>query len=376
MYNIITYSHFYKPHIGGVEKYVENFYGHPRNNEHILIITSKYDKNLPTKEENKNITILRIDSLQIIQGKYYIPSSKGFKQIKKIFYQHKDKKTEIHTHTRFYFTNVIATYFAKKYNLRHYHFEHGSSFVKDGPFYVRISAYIFDKTLAKYILNNSQLIFPVSESVRDFLNKNYKNIKLGPTIYNSYDFPNREFKYKSKPKTLKLIFVGRIIKSKGIYELIGACKLLSQKGIKYKLTIVGDGSERENIEKYIKENDIKNIVLKGQLPYEDTQKEYSKYDIFINPSYTEGLPTTVLEALANNLIVIATDAGGTKEIIPENKLIKLNQLSPETIAEHITSSWNNWDKEQEDFKKIFINAKNKFDWEKNIEKYYLAVNHK
>lgn len=373
MKNILVFSSFYKPHIGGVEKYIENFYKRLPNHK-VTIITSKYDKSLKSEDKDENLNIVRIDSIQIIRDKYYIPTLKGLKKMKKLINSSNSNKTEIHTHTRFYFTNVIATYFAKKYKLKHYHFEHGSSFVKDGPFYVRIFAYIFDKTFAKYILKNSKLIFPISESVRNFLNKNYKNIKLGPTMYNSYDFKNIKIQNKKKPKLLKLLFVGRIIKSKGIYELVDSCKFLSKDNIKYSLTIIGDGSERENLEKYIKKNNIKNIVLKGQLPYEDTQKEYSKYDIFVNPSYTEGLPTTVLEALANNLIVIATDAGGTREIIPENKLIKLNELSPEIIAEYIISSWNNWDKEQENFKKIFINAKNKFDWKKNINKYYSATN--
>ncbi len=372
MKNILVFSSFYKPHIGGVEKYTENFYNRLPNHK-VMIITSKYDKSLKSEDKEENLNIVRIDSIEIIRDKYYIPTLKGLKKMKKLINSSNPNKTEVHTHTRFYFTNVIATYFAKKYNLKHYHFEHGSSFVKDGPFYVRIFAYIFDKTFAKYILKNSQLIFPVSESVRDFLNKNYKNIKLGPTMYNSYDFKNVKIQNKKKPKLLKLLFVGRIIRSKGIYELVDSCKFLSKDNIPYSLTIIGDGSERENLEKYIKKNGIKDIVLKGQLPYEDTQKEYSKYDIFINPSYTEGLPTTVLEALANNLIVVATDAGGTREIIPENKLIKLNKLSPEIIAEHIMSSWNNWEEEQKEFAKIFQNAKEKFNIQDNIDSYYSST---
>ncbi|MBP8689419.1 glycosyltransferase family 4 protein [Patescibacteria group bacterium] len=372
MYDILVFSLFYKPHIGGVERYVENFYQNTKG-EKTLILTSMFKTNLP-RQESDNVDILRIDSIEIIKGKYFIPSITGIKQIKDVFSKQITSQAEVHTHTRFYFTNVIATYFAKKYKLKHYHFEHGSSFVKDGPFYVRIFAYIFDKTFAKYALKNSQLIFPVSESVRDFLNKNYKNIKLGPTIYNSYDFTNKEFKYKSKPKILKLIFVGRIIKSKGIYELINACKLLSENNVKYILTIIGDGSERENIEEYIRKHNLRNNVeIKGELSYEQVQKEYTKNDIFISPSYSEGFGRTCLEALANNLIVIATDAGGTREIIPKNKLIKLNELSPEIIAEHIISSWNNWEEEQKEFAKIFQNAKEKFNIQDNIDSYYSST---
>ena len=368
MIKIISFIHLFNPHVGGVEKYTENFYQHLPDKS--IIITSKYKDDIKDIEDIGSLHIVRIDSIEVIKGKYFIPSIKGIKQIRDVFSKQITPETEVHTHTRFYFTNVIATYLAKKNKLKHYHFEHGSSFVKDGSILVRVFAYIFDKTFAKYILKNSQLIFPVSESVRDFLNKNYKNIKLGPTIYNSYNFTNKEFKYRSKPETLKIIFVGRIIKSKGIYELIEACKLLSEKNIKYTLTIVGDGSERENIERNIRKYGLgNNVEIKGELPYKQVQSEYTKNDMLVNTSYSEGFGLTSLEAIANNLIVVATDAGGTREIIPRNKLIELNQLSPEIIAQNIISSWNNWDKEQKEFAKIFNGAKKKFNIKDNIDRY-------
>jgi hypothetical protein len=56
MYNIIVFSTFYKPHIGGVEKYVENFYKRLSEKD-TLIITSKYDKSLITRGQDLNLDI-------------------------------------------------------------------------------------------------------------------------------------------------------------------------------------------------------------------------------------------------------------------------------------------------------------------------------
>lgn len=367
MKNIIVFSSFYKPHLGGVEKYVENFYKRIPDCK-ITIITSKYDKNLKSEEQDDNLNIVRIPSIQLLKDKYYIPSLKGFNEIKKILTSSKD--IEIHTHTRFYLTNFLATILAKKYKITHYHFEHGSSFVQDGSLLVRLFAYIFDQTLGRYILKKSDSVFPISEGVREFLEKNYKDIKFGPILYNSYDFKDKEYKNTPKPTKPKLLFVGRLVRTKGVYELLEAAKILKEENYSFSLTFIGDGSERGNIEKYVWENKLgKHILVRGKLPYEETQLEFPKHDIFINPSYTEGLPTTVLEALFNNLLIVATDVGGTKEILSQKMLINREELSAEKIVEYIKDTLNKWEELKKEYERIFKEDKDKFGWEKNVKKF-------
>ncbi len=369
MYDIIVFAHLYKPHVGGLEKYVENFYKN-LSNKKVLVITSRYDKKLAEIETNGNTDILRIDCIEMVKGKYYIPTPSGLKQIVEVIKENQGNNPEIHTHTRFYLNNWIATFIAKRNHLIHYHFEHGSSFVKDGSLFVRLCAWIFDFFLAGYILRNSKLIFPISDSVREFLQSRYSKLKYGPTIYNSYPFPLDIFPNKRKPEILKLLFVGRIIRSKGIYELIDACVSMNENRIPFALTIIGDGSEMSNIKRLVKDNNLSgHISMMGLLPFEETQKQFSKYDIFINPSYTEGLPTTVLEGLANGLFIVATDVGGTKEIIPQERLIPLGNLSGRAIKNDIVHIMENWDDEVKIYKDIYNTAKNKFNWKENIKKY-------
>lgn len=369
MKRILVFCAFYKPHLGGVEKYVENFYKRLPHSE-VTIVTSKYDKALNSNDRDDNLNIIRIDSCQILKDKYYIPTIHGLKEIIKTIKNTNQKETEIHTHTRFYLTNFIATVLARKYKIKHYHFEHGSSFVQDGSTLVRLFAYLFDHTLGKYILNKSEVVFPISEGVRKFLEKNYPNTRLGPTLYNSYDVKSNYFKQSPKPTKPKLLFVGRLVKSKGVYELIEAAKILKEENFPFTLTFIGDGSERSNLEKYVLENNLdKNVIIKGKLPYEKTQLEFPKYDIFINPSYTEGLPTTVLEALFNNLLIVATNVGGTNEIIPEEMLINIEKLSPKTLAKEIQNTFNNWSVIKAKYKEIYKTSEEKFSWDTNIKKY-------
>lgn len=373
MHDIIVFSQFYKPHLGGVERYVESFYTNKLlSPKRILIVTSKHLKDLKSAEKLGTVEVLRLESIKLIRGKYFIPTFKGLKQIIGIFEENKilNNYPEIHTHTRFYLNNFIATKLAKKYHLKHFHFEHGASFVQDGSFFVRIFALLFDMTLSRYILKNADLVFPISKSVKKFLQRNYKNITFGPILYNSYNFKNKNFVSKKKPKKPRLLFVGRITKSKGIYELAEACKLLSNENFPFTLTIVGEGSEKGNLKKYIENNSLgKCIFIKGELSYEETQREYTKHDIFVNPSYTEGFGLTTLEALANNLLIVATDAGGTSEIIDRAKLIPLNLLTPKNLSEKIKRTYYNWDEEILLHKALFDKKRRIFNIEETINKY-------
>jgi glycosyltransferase involved in cell wall biosynthesis len=369
MYDIIVFAHLYKPHVGGLEKYVEHFYKN-LSNKKVLVITSRYDKKLSERENDGNTDILRIDCIEMVKGKYYIPTPSGLKQITQVIKEHKENTPEIPTHTRFYLNNWIATFLSKRNHLTHYHFDHGSSFVKDGSLFVKLCAWIFDFSLAGYILRNSKLIFSISDSVREFLQSRYSNLKYGPTIYNSYPFPLEIFPNKRKPDILKLLFVGRIIRSKGIYEMIDACVSMNENHIPFSLTVIGDGSEMSNIKRLVKDNNLSGkISMMGLLPFDETQKQFAKYDIFINPSYTEGLPTTVLEGLANGLFVVATDVGGTKEIIPQERLIPFGSLSGRAIKNDIVHIMENWDDEVKIYKDIYSTAKNKFNWKENVKKY-------
>lgn len=195
--------------------------------------------------------------------------------------------------------------------------------------------------------------------------------------YRKSIFKGRKRIKEEKPEILKLLFVGRLIKTKGVYELIETCKVLKDRGFKYSLTIIGDGSERDSLQKIVEECNLEqNVLLKGQLPFDVTQEEYQIHDVLVNPSYTEGFGLTVLEAVANNLLVVATDVGGISEIIPQNKLLKVEEISPKKIANKIEDLYKNWASEQKQLKDIINKNLDKFSWNNNIKKYLSITNNK
>ena len=116
--------------------------------------------------------------------------------------------------------------------------------------------------------------------------------------------------------TINFLFLGRIGKRKGTFELIKAFSLISsQQRSRASLTIAGDG-DLENAHALIKDLDLTNrIVVHDWVNSEERDALLAKSDVFVLPSYNEGLPMAVLEAMSFGLPVVTTPVGGIPELI-------------------------------------------------------------
>ena len=122
------------------------------------------------------------------------------------------------------------------------------------------------------------------------------------------------------------LFVGRIVGDKGLNELVSAFTRLYTEFPFIRLSLVGayepelDPLHKET-EEVIKSNDA--IITLGAKYGDDLIAEYSNADCFVMPSYREGFPNTVLEAGAMGLPCIVTDINGSREIIENEKTLRL-----------------------------------------------------
>lgn len=140
-----------------------------------------------------------------------------------------------------------------------------------------------------------------------------KNAKV---MHNGIDisvFENtKPIEYTKTPGRSVITYIGRLVYGKGVQDLLSIFPQL--KG-DVQLLIVGDGPYRGELEALARQVDASNIVFSGEQRPEDIPSILKSTDIFVNPSYSEGLPTSVLEACAAGCAVVATDVGGTNEII-------------------------------------------------------------
>ena len=145
-----------------------------------------------------------------------------------------------------------------------------------------------------------------------------------------------------KENLLSFIFLGRITKEKGIYEICDATKELIFKYPSIKIYIGGVGEEMVNLQNYIEKNNLqKNIELLGWIKDEEQMKYYNKVATLILPSYYEGLPMVVLEAMAKGKNIIATNVGAIPEVINDKNGIIIKAKDVQMLKKAMEHTINN-----------------------------------
>ena len=195
---------------------------------------------------------------------------------------------------------------------------------------------------AHYVIANSK---QSADDLAKILKLNRNKIKV---IYNPTITPNIYKKIEehvSHPwlnnEQITIIGVGRLEKVKNFTNLIKVIKILKDK-IDIKLIILGEGSERKNLERLVTKLDLEDSVdLFGF-----TENPYSfvnKADIFVLSSNSEGLPNALIEAMACGTPVISTNCpSGPSEILDGGKFGKLVPVNnPEALAKAVIETLNN-----------------------------------
>lgn len=126
--------------------------------------------------------------------------------------------------------------------------------------------------------------------------------------------------------------IGRLSPEKGHADLIRAIDIVSRRGQKVSLVLIGDGPERPKLLQQINALGLQGRVhLPGYI--REPQRLLEEVDLMVLPSHTEGLPNAALEALLMEVPVLATKVGGTPEVITDGETGRLVPAhSPEALA--------------------------------------------
>jgi len=177
----------------------------------------------------------------------------------------------------------------------------------------------------------------------------------------------REY-FKIENDDLVIGAISELHKNKGLKYAIQGFKEISKKYENLKFIIIGEGEKREDLEKEIQKNNLKNkIFLVGKI--ENASKYLKAFDIFLLSSVKEGLPFALLEAGLAGLPVIATEVGGIPEIIENNKSgILIKEKSPEKIKSVIEELIESKEKSQTYGENLYKVIKEKFSFKEMLEK--------
>ncbi|MFC5406313.1 glycosyltransferase family 4 protein [Cohnella soli] len=141
-----------------------------------------------------------------------------------------------------------------------------------------------------------------------------------------------------------LLYVGRLIPSKGLEPLIKAIALLSRNHRRVHLTIVGSGkpSYQRKLRTLARQFGVTNRIRWVQKkPYSTVQRMYGSYGAVIIPSKTESFCLVALEAMANGVPLISTLSGGLKEFVNGQNAQIIRAVDGASIAKSIKSFWSN-----------------------------------
>lgn len=118
---------------------------------------------------------------------------------------------------------------------------------------------------------------------------------------------------------LRLLCVARLIERKGQHLLLEAVKRLADQGVEVSLDLIGTGDALNQYRELAQHLGIASRVnFRGYIPREKIAGYYASADVFVLPSYNEGMSVATLEAMASGLALVVTRTGGTAELVVEN----------------------------------------------------------
>lgn len=321
---ILAFAAYYHPFRGG---YIESIHEWAKRlvakGHHITIVTCKVTDS-PEEEVMEGVRIIRLPAWHWLNGTYPILKAgrKTRAILKKLSQEHYDL---VSTHTRFFITSFLGAHWARRHNIPHIHTERGATHSVVEKKWIGWAGRIIDHTLGRYIVRTAKLNAGVSEAACSFLK--HLGAKETVCLYNGVEpikplSPSRRKEQRQKhhfgEKDKVLLFVGRLIYAKGVQDVLSILPQLTKRHLTLKFVILGDGPYRKVLENLTLELGLKKYVrFVGEKPLPKVMEWLQIADYMVNPSYSEGLPRSVLEGAAGSLPIVATDTGGTKEIIED-----------------------------------------------------------
>jgi len=145
-------------------------------------------------------------------------------------------------------------------------------------------------------------------------------------------------RHPSVPGEVSSLFLARVEKTKGIFIVLDTIALLQRRcpEIRWKLCIAGDGEIEKEAEEYAKTLNLKDIRFVGYVRGDEKIREFSSADLFFFPSYGEGMPCALLEAMGAGLPVVTRNVGGIPDFFERGKMgFSTDSLRPEDFADAI-----------------------------------------
>lgn len=203
----------------------------------------------------------------------------------------------------------------------------------------KISARFVSYPLELKLIQSSDIVTTVSKSIAQELKEHYLNLDEVSIVYNGVD---EKFFY---PKQIKsgdgskyIMYAGRADREKGLFDLVKCGKFICSERSDVFFIVAGNGRDFNKLKRKTRKAGLQDrFIFLGQVDKDQMVKLYQNATLFVLPSYHEGLPGVLLEAMSCGLPVIATDVRGNRDLVSngENGVI-VPSRAPKKMAEAIS----------------------------------------
>lgn len=193
--------------------------------------------------------------------------------------------------------------------------------------------------LRPFLLKNLDAVYPCSENGAAYIKVNWPGFegKVHTAYLGTRDYGRNP---NAQKDAFHIVSCCHLSPVKRVDLLAKALALLQDSGLSLKWTHIGGGDELEELRRFAAENlSFMDVDLHGALPNEQLMQFYQStpVNVFVNTSSSEGLPVSIMEAASFGIPAIATDVGGTGELVKSDKTgwLLSADLTPEVLASTI-----------------------------------------
>jgi glycosyltransferase involved in cell wall biosynthesis len=323
--SLLIFCPYFPPHVGGLEGYASDLDDELMRSGAVRSITV-FTPRLPPEgaaeeQRGERYRVVRYPAVEVIPN-FPVPQLWRLEFWRALRSTRPARHDVFVSHTRFFLTSALALACARLRSRPLLHVEHGSDHVQLSGRFPRLAARVYDHTLGRLVLRRADGVVAISHAAAEFVrrlagrevpvvHRGVNTARLQATT------PDGEVLAWAAGRPMAA-FVGRLIDGKGVADLLSA--FAQPHGTAAVLCVVGDGPRRAELEARAAASPVaKQIRFLGYLAEARAWAVMSAADVLVNPSYTEGLPTSVLEAAVLGKAVLATDVGGTSEIVTDGE---------------------------------------------------------
>lgn len=226
------------------------------------------------------------------------------------------------------------------------------------------------RTQIRWALNQARAVISVSRALASRLSQIGVDTSRTTVLYNGVDpqrfYPTEQGQARARlgiePGDEVVLYIGNVLVTKGCGELLEAFADLASRRPRASLVYVGEGPLKATLQVRAAQRGLADRVrFAGRIPHAELVHWFAAASVFCLPSYAEGVPNVVLEAMSCGTPVVATDVGGIGEILPAHAGLLVPPRDAQALSQALSQALDtHWDREQ-----TLAHARS-FDWRVNV----------